>query len=206
VRHAHEAEPAPAVPPGICDGRVTNGQQSTDPNVADGGTPPETSRPDGIRTGGDTKPGRGCSTGTVEARPGAGEVHKQVWKMGEVATLSSAPPDARPGGRPGGGARSIPTDDKLRARRPYLNTLAAHQDVDSTPLLYIHRPILDKNFHNNHKSGGFTPEVTVICMGKGPSLTFPINFFPYKKSAEVSPKKFSCKFPSPQATNWLGLG
>ena len=52
MRHAHEAEPAPAVPPGICDGRVTNGQQSTDPNVADGGTPPETSRPDGIRTGG----------------------------------------------------------------------------------------------------------------------------------------------------------
>ena len=115
--------------------------------------------------GGDTKPGRGCSTGTVEARPGAGEVHKQVWKMGEVATLSSAPPGARPGGRPGGGpgvrrwgdllkglsrsatpqttpggrpgggARSIPTNDKLRARRPYLNTLAAHQDVDSTPLL-----------------------------------------------------------------------
>ena len=91
MRHAHEAEPAPAVPPGICDGRVTNGQQSTDPNVADGGRPPETSRPDGIRTGGDTKPGRGCSTGTVEARPGTGEVYEQVWKMGEVATLSAAP-------------------------------------------------------------------------------------------------------------------
>jgi hypothetical protein len=113
VRHAHEAEPAPAVPPGICDGRVTNGQQSTDPNVADGGTPPETSRPDGIRTGGDTKPGRGCSTGTVEARPGAGEVHKQVWKMGEVATLSSAPPDARPGGRPGGVLEASPPTTSL---------------------------------------------------------------------------------------------
>jgi len=41
-----------------------------------------------IRTGGDTKPGRVCSTRTVEARPGTSEVHKQVWKMGEVPTLS----------------------------------------------------------------------------------------------------------------------
>jgi hypothetical protein len=147
--------------------------------------------PTEIRTGGDTKPGRGCSTGTVEARPGTGEVYEQVWKMGEVATLSAAPPGARPGGRPGGSARRTPTSDRLRARRPYLNTLVVHQVVDSTPLLYIHRPILDKNFHHKHKSGGFTPEVTIICMGKGPSLTFPMTFFPYKKSAEVSPKNFS---------------
>ena len=173
MRHAHEAEPAPAVPPGICDGRVTNGQQSTDPTVAGGARPPETSRPDGDPYG-----------GRHQARSGV------LHRNGRSAARDRR--GVRTGMEDGrGGDPKRRTSDRLRARRPYLNTLVVHQVVDSTPLLYIHRPILDKNFHNKHKSGGSTPEVTIICMGKGPSLTFPMTFFPYKKSAEVSPKNFS---------------
>jgi hypothetical protein len=33
------------------------------------------------------------------------------------------------------------------------------------PLLYIHRPILDKNLHSEHKSGVFTPGGTLFTMG-----------------------------------------
>ena len=78
MRHTRWAEPAPAVPPGICDGRVTNGQQSTDPNGASDQRPLVPSRPGGggaqrrsnSRTGGDTKPARGRSTGKSKRDPG----------------------------------------------------------------------------------------------------------------------------------------
>ena len=99
MRHAHEAEPAPAVPPGICDGRVTNGQQSTDPNGAGGGShqyllAPTVGVPEGPLTSvrGETpSPVGGAPLGSQSAT-GTGEVHEQVWKMGEMAALSRGYP------------------------------------------------------------------------------------------------------------------
>ena len=80
--------------------------------------------------------------------------------------------------------------------------LGVHQAADQTPLLHIHRPILDKSFHNIHTSGSNTPGETHFSYVKCQFTYKPVKFFPYKKSAEVSPKNFSWKIPSPQATNW----
>jgi len=77
----------------------------------------------------------------VKARPGAGEMHQQVWKMGATSALSkgqpsrpfrwvtrrrslvkgtplSGHPPRTPGGRPGGGTIGTPTSGRLRDRKP----------------------------------------------------------------------------------------
>jgi hypothetical protein len=72
--------------------------------------------------------------------------------------------------------------------------LAAHQDADQTPLLYIHRPIPDKDFHSKHKSGVFTPGPRVICMGKAILHTKPQIFSHTKNLRERHQKIFRAKF------------
>jgi hypothetical protein len=111
ARHAHWAEPAPAVPPGICDGRVTNGQQSTDPNGAGDQRPPVPSRPDGgsarrpsdIRAGGDTKPGRGRSTRQSKRGPGRARCTNRYGRWERCLLQARGTPSrGRSGGRRGG--------------------------------------------------------------------------------------------------------
>jgi len=72
--------------------------------------------------------------------------------------------------------------------------LAAHQDADQTPLLYIHRPILDKSFHGKPKSGVFTPVRTLFCMGNAISHTKPSLFSHTKNLRERHQKFFGAKF------------
>ena len=48
----------------------------------------------------------------------------------------------------------------------------------------------------------FSPWPTGHLYGKSRLPYKTINFFPYKKSAGASPKKFSCNIQSPQSTNW----
>lgn len=50
--------------------------------------------------------------------------------------------------------------------KPVSTSWPLDQDVNQTPLLYIHRPILDKTFASKHKSGVFTPGRTLFTMGK----------------------------------------
>ena len=71
------------------------------------------------------------------------------------------------------------------------------------PLLYVHRPILDEDFHSKPQSGGFT-------LG-APGLLWDLSiyiqtheFFPHTKSLrERHPKTLVALFHSPQATNRL---
>ena len=196
--------------------------------------PPVPSRPDGgsaqrpsdIRTGGDTKPGRGRSTRSRSAtgggrgaqtgmEDGRGVCSKQGatpqgpfrgvtrrgcltgtpfrshppedtrWEarwatpQGPLRGVSAVgiptewrfpsdehpPEDTRWEAR-WGGTISTPTSGRLRDRKPISTSWLRTKRSIQTPLLYIHRPILGKNFHGKHKGGVFTPEGTLFCMGK----------------------------------------
>ena len=72
-----------------------------------------------------------------------------------------------------GGHYKHPNQRQAKRQEAYIDFLAAHQDADQTPLLYIHRPILDKDFHRKPKSGVFTPVRTPFCIGKAVLHTKP---------------------------------
>jgi hypothetical protein len=106
-----KAEPAPTVPPGICDGRVTNGQQSTDPNSAGdhGGhqnlLAPTVGVPEGplnIRTGGNIKPRRGRSTESRSAAREGRDVQTGMENKSPTPCRSSECRGGRPEGTPEG--------------------------------------------------------------------------------------------------------
>jgi hypothetical protein len=106
------------------------------------------------------------------------EEHKQVWK--KIGTGKA------PGGMPGGGLAvrlhypsrrqvqrpeaasplgfTIPKHTHPEAREALEHFLRQAQDLDQTPLLCIHRPILDKKSSSKHKSGHLLLEGKLFTM------------------------------------------
>lgn len=242
ARHAHRAEPAPAVPPGICDGRITNGQQSTDPNGAGDRRPPVPSRPDGgsarrpsdIRVRGETpspaggapldsrsatRGGRGEQTGMEDQRGGCSKQGATRWEArwapsgafqgGEAVGIptewrvpSSNTPRETPGGRPGGGTRSTPTNGRLRDRKP-VSTSWLLTKLPTRHLSYISTDLFWTKFSTANLQMAFLPLGAQLFVWEEPIYIQSHKNFPIQKGCGSVNQKFWVKmFKSAQATNW----
>ena len=118
----------------------------------------------------------------------------------ERHSLLRSPPGEHPVGGPVGALQAPQPTTGLETGSPYQLLGCSPRCRSDTSLIYP-PTYSGRRFPQQTPKWRFSPWPTGHLYGKSRLPYKAINPFPYKKSAGTSPKKFSCKIPSPQSTN-----